>query len=101
MRLTGLTGDSAAQSQGPACSPTPVCTRRAGDLYKCLDVRLTGVARGTAPHTRDGALAALHLADLALWLAPRAPFVRELRMCLPGLAPTAPVIGVLPSVLRP
>ncbi len=61
----------------------------AGDLYQRLDVRLTGLARGTAPHTPDGALAALHLADLALWLAPRAPFVRELHLRLPSTpAPT-------------
>ena len=60
------------------------CVHCAGDLYHRLDVRLTGVARGTAPHTPDGALAALHLADLALWLAPRAPFVRALHMRLPS-----------------
>lgn len=66
--------------------------QRAGDLYQRLDVRLTGMARGTAPHTHDGALAAMHLADLALWLKPRAPFVRELHMHLAG-TPVPPVAG--------
>jgi len=45
-------------------------------------VRLTGLARGAPPDSSDGALAALHLADLRLWLAPRAPAVRELRLQL-------------------
>lgn len=67
-----------------ACVLTVDCMRCAGDLYQRLDVRLTGMARGTAPHTPDGALAALHLADLALWLAPRAPFARELHVHLPS-----------------
>jgi len=54
----------------------------AGDLYQRVVVRLTGLARGAPPDSADGALAALHLADLRLWLAPRAPAVRELRLQL-------------------
>ena len=56
----------------------------AGDLYQQVDICLTGLGRGLSPRTADGALAALHIADLALWLQPRAPFVRELRLRLPS-----------------
>jgi len=59
---------------------TKICA--AGDLYQRVVVRLTGLARGAPPDSSDGALAALHLADLRLWLAPRAPAVRELRLQL-------------------
>ncbi|KAK9834333.1 hypothetical protein WJX81_007890 [Elliptochloris bilobata] len=88
--FTHVTRDEMCSGLPLTCQAFRSALRSSGDLYQRMDVRLTGLARGTAPHTSDGALAALHLADLVLWLLPRALFVRELRLRLPGHAPPPP-----------